>query len=473
MVTMAKHYSAFFKRSHKDFVKKGVFDGYIGKDAKLHVDPLLLKHCTTPEFIGAYDKLLNHFKKLLHLVPDSDKEITKLRRNTIVKHLTFPEFCFIGLGYGENTNAGKGITGTKAEQLADTAIEIIQDGVEDPEIFLLINIFQEKIGADGISDIMVWTLREEFIKYTQRIAKDFGFRTTTFDGLYTLPYFFSPYRGGMKTSPIIFVPTEIIRNLPRAEYRDGHFYSDYNDEIRRRISKDIGLAMRDMHDKKLLRQKLMSHPQVMSKMASIYRNLKGMAYNFDLDDKFIYATAVIEELIGQEPLPLKAKENSLEAILYIARQICLQFKKMVEDNRMSELLYYQGRFKGEKTVQRLFLLMADAYCNISGIDMSPETDYGMGPVDFKFSSGYQRKVLLEMKLASNSQLVHGIDLQLPAYLKAENSYKGIYMVIIANESDKEKCDKLMAMVAQSEMNQTLKDNIIVVDARKRTSASRL
>ena len=47
------------------------------------------------------------------------------------------------------------------------------------------------------------------------------------------------------------------------------------------------------------------------------------------------------------------------------------------------------------------------------------------------------------------------------------------MVIIANESDKEKCDKLMAMVAQSEMNQPVKDNIIVVDARKRTSASRL
>ena len=78
-----------------------------------------------------------------------------------------------------------------------------------------------------------------------------------------------------------------------------------------------------------------------------------------------------------------------------------------------------------------------------------------------------------MKLASNSQLIHGIELQLPAYLKAENSYKGIYMVIIANDSDKEKCDKLMAMVAQSEMNPTLKENIIVVDARKRVSASKL
>ena len=40
---MAKHYSAFFKRSHKEFVAKGVFDGFVGKDARLHVDPLLLK----------------------------------------------------------------------------------------------------------------------------------------------------------------------------------------------------------------------------------------------------------------------------------------------------------------------------------------------------------------------------------------------------------------------------------------------
>ena len=89
---MAKHYSAFFKRSHKDFVKKGVFDGYVGKDARLHVDPLLLKQCKTPEFIGAYDKLLNHFKQLLHLVPAGDKPITPLRHKAIVEHLSFPEF---------------------------------------------------------------------------------------------------------------------------------------------------------------------------------------------------------------------------------------------------------------------------------------------------------------------------------------------------------------------------------------------
>ena len=108
---MAKHYSAFFKRSHKEFVAKGVFDGFVGKDARLHVDPLLLKRCKTHEFVGAYEKLLDHFRKLLTLVPERDKPITNLRYKSIVQHLSFPEFHFIGLGFGDNSRAGKGITG--------------------------------------------------------------------------------------------------------------------------------------------------------------------------------------------------------------------------------------------------------------------------------------------------------------------------------------------------------------------------
>lgn len=470
---MAKHYSEFFKRSHKEFVEKGVFDGYVGKDARLHVDPLLLKQSRTPEFVGAYNKLLNHFKRLLHLVPVGDKPITPLRQKAIIEHLSFPEFYFIGLGFGENSKAGKGITGRKAELLAGTAIEIIQDGIEDPEIFLLVNLFQEKIGADGISDIMIWTLREEFINYTQRVAREFGFKTTKFDNKYDLPYFYSPHKAGMKATPFIFVPTEIIRDLPMAEFRDGHFYSDYNNEIRRRISKDIGLAWRDMQDKKLLKQKLLSHPNVMIKMANIYRELKGQPYDFELDNQFIYATAVINELIGQEPMPLAAKENSQEAVLFIARQVCLQFKKMVEDNRMSELLYYKDTFKDENAVQRLFLMMADGYCKISGIDISPETDNGIGPVDFKFSSGYHSKVLLEMKLARSSQLMHGIEVQLPYYLKAESTSKGIYMIIIANDHDEELVKLFRKKIELQSISDVLIENIIVIDARKRNSASRL
>jgi len=264
---------------------------------------------------------------------------------------------------------------------------------------------------------------------------------------------------------------EIVKNNTYNDKKISMLNNTIN-ELNGKLS-DLNHDMKDMQDKKLLKQRLLAKPAVMSKMAEIYRHLRGKGYDFMQDDNYIYASAVIEELIGQEPLPLKAKEDNLEAVMYIARQICLQFKKMVETNRMSELLYYDGKFKNEKAVQRLFLMMADGYCNISDIVLSPETDYGAGPVDFKFSSGYHSKVLLEMKLAGNSQLMHGIEVQLPTYLKAESTSKGIYMIVIANNYDEELVNALWKRMKAQNIPESLTQNIIVIDARKRNSASRL
>ncbi|MCY1298723.1 hypothetical protein D9M69_439120 [compost metagenome] len=50
-------------------------------------------------------------------------------------------------------------------------------------------------------------------------------------------------------------------------------------------------------------------------------------------------------------------------------------------------------------------------------------------MDFKVSRGYEGKVLVEVKLTSNSQLVHGFERQLPIYQQAENATRGIYLVI--------------------------------------------
>ena len=41
----------------------------------------------------------------------------------------------------------------------------------------------------------------------------------------------------------------------------------------------------------------------------------------------------------------------------------------------------------------------------------------MGPVDFKFSTGYSKRVLLEVKLAHNTKLWNGLQRQLPRYTK--------------------------------------------------------
>ncbi|MBV5349814.1 hypothetical protein JZU71_01240, partial [bacterium] len=67
--------------------------------------------------------------------------------------------------------------------------------------------------------------------------------------------------------------------------------------------------------------------------------------------------------------------------------------------------------------------IASSYCIANDLDISPESDAGRGPVDFKFSNGSKGKVLVEIKLTSNNQLQHGFESQLPIYMKAEGAIR--------------------------------------------------
>ena len=69
--------------------------------------------------------------------------------------------------------------------------------------------------------------------------------------------------------------------------------------------------------------------------------------------------------------------------------------------------------------------------------------------------------------------MHGIEVQLLHYLKAESTSKGIYMIIIANDHDEELVNTLWKKIELQSISNVLKDNIIVIDAHKRNSASRL
>jgi hypothetical protein len=51
------YYSTYFGIKHSAFVDTGVFDGQIGQDVNMHINPLLLRNCEAPEFKNAYDEL--------------------------------------------------------------------------------------------------------------------------------------------------------------------------------------------------------------------------------------------------------------------------------------------------------------------------------------------------------------------------------------------------------------------------------
>lgn len=66
-------YSEIFNVSPRQLEKKGVFDADQSIDSQLHIDPSLLKGCTIPEFVGAYDEFIGYFANVFSLVPTVKK----------------------------------------------------------------------------------------------------------------------------------------------------------------------------------------------------------------------------------------------------------------------------------------------------------------------------------------------------------------------------------------------------------------
>ena len=114
----------------------------------------------------------------------------------------------------------------------------------------------------------------------------------------------------------------------------------------------------------------------------------------------------------------------------------------------------------------MFYGISDSYCEAFDVDISPELNSGRGNIDFKCSKGYKDRVIVEVKLTSNRQLIHGMKTQIMEYAKAEKTNQLVYLVI-DDWKDKEKIKKLY-----DEYNKIdNKPELIVVDTEIKKSAS--
>jgi hypothetical protein len=105
-------------------------------------------------------------------------------------------------------------------------------------------------------------------------------------------------------------------------------------------------------------------------------------------------------------------------------------------------LWHNGKPRHEHSAQRLFFAVADSYCKANNLDVTPEAETGRGPVDFKFSAGYRTRLVVEVKLSTNSKLVSGYRKQLEIYKNAELTARGLYLVIDVGDLGR-KATKLM------------------------------
>ena len=473
---MALTYSEYLKVDHEALLEKGVFDGALDVDSRLHVDPLLLKKCEIAEFQGAYDDFINYFNRFIDLVPlVRSRQTTDIAFNAIYKCFHFKERANTGLGYSVRGTHGRGISGDLSLQLANTAVDIINMGFTNPKVFALLPLFEDNIGADRISDMTIAILFDRFARYTNRVSADLKIQVRGFrynGDILELPIY--------NKRPIIFVPMSILTDLPRAvDYDDIDRVSDYNERLKRKLAELIGLNWQEYQHfhKPQVKRSLFENPACLNEILLRYSKFEGVAYDFYADEKDKYLQFRLQEMVNSHPLNLIQfiQQCTPQSVYDVACAILDQFKKLVEDNYMWRIFSRKGRTPDETDWQYYLLTVADTYIKASNVDLdvNRESNPGVGALDFKFSRGSQGKTVVEVKRSCHQDLLHGYVTQLPTYMKAERAEFGIFLIIREDEKYDDAIRKVYERKKQlqEEGGENIPE-VIVVDARPKTSASK-
>src|SRR5882724_1372053 len=183
--------SRYFTVEPSELKARGVFDAHLGIDNKLFVDPKLFKKkLRIPEFSGARKDITKYFSQVITLLKAS-KQQGDVAWVAAEKRMRFKEENGAALGYGKAGSYGRAVGPKLAKALVKRAKEILALGIDDPEMFELIGLFQEDVGADLLSDMAVSILKPRFLTYTQRVTKELNLRpskNSVIDGeKWTLP----------------------------------------------------------------------------------------------------------------------------------------------------------------------------------------------------------------------------------------------------------------------------------------------
>ncbi|MBI4886692.1 MAG: hypothetical protein HY824_06340, partial [Acidobacteria bacterium] len=90
-----------------------------------------------------------------------------------------------------------------------------------------------------------------------------------------------------------------------------------------------------------------------------------------------------------------------------------------------------------------------------------EANDGRGPADFKISRGSKDKSLVEMKLASNTQLERNLKNQTAIYEKASDASRSIKIIIYFSATERKRVDGILKRLRRERDM-----SIVLIDARK-------
>lgn len=455
--------------------KLGVVNVLLNTDTLVFIDPLLLEESAHKEISeGAYQSYRVRFEKIIKLLSVSNAVDDVPWRNA-KRLFRFSENSWTCLGYGTTVN-GSGFGKDLISSTLDTASQIVALGVDDIDLFMALALFEEGIGPDRISDMATNIILPDLISFSNRVNKTLKIPTKTFKlGTNNHNLVVNPY----SDQPLIFVPNDIVRDLPIAsDWSDISRVVRENEELRERVNNHVGEIWATMtkKQKQRLKKAALSSKEAFQQVMDMIREVEPKPYDFKNDrNGESFWTELLNQIPRDYPCDLSNYADrvlSVDEVLKVVNEILSQFQNLIENKGLwKELWDENGKPRKEKASQRLFFAVAYSYCKANNIDLSPEADSGNGPVDFKLSQGFDSKLVVEVKLSNNGRLVHGYEKQLEIYKKADDTDLGVFLIIDVGGIGK-KYD-----VVQNIRNNFIKEygkasDIWYVDGNQKASASK-
>ncbi len=459
------------------------FDPILEYDTKLFIDPFIIYKKGSGIFQGAHKKIINFFNESLKVVAKADTDTKNLFYKKSKSILVFPEVEELCLGYTVAGTSGAGSGLEFAEIMIEAIKTALARGVQNIQHLEELEILNTGIGADRISDITANILKKELIAYTQNICKKYSIPTAQIK-IRNSDFDFNNQRwlsesinlpiNPKNSKAILLVPQNFLDELP--EINSSNFWDYLCNYENKRLRNDFNFDISQKVDKKTIVEIARNHPDLLKKYIDREESHgKATPYNFKQDYKNLIKWHDRGQIfVNNNPIQLKSPNTNSE-FDEVIKKITNAYKNFVENQGGNELLWNDnGTKRNESAAQRAFAGIAIPYCQINNIDVSKEANFGRGPVDFKFSTGYHARKLIEVKKASTaSRLIEKIKNQLPTYLKAEDVKKGTYLIIKYSRNDEKIIDKIKKEINNLNKNSNFDIDYQVVSAEKFPSASRL
>lgn len=485
---MNVYFSDIFEIDPDIIEKYGAFNISLINDFPLFIDPFLLFNSEKKE----YQELHNEILKYVAFLRDRSISI-HIDDGLLRSWYCFPEVKQTWLGYSEVGNSGRGPGIVFARALNDNLTGIFSDFdttkiSHSPHLEKLC-LIKENAGRDNISDFVTNLIKGYLLEYTQEFARTnidssklkqftvhrvrFNYKTKSWmSAKYKLPHFNDDFvlltprdiltkdDTWINKSDIVDQFHDIVSSVTNEELRSqlGFYFSsnlpkpEYTKKGKEKkpSKKNIATAVVAVIQKypELLDYYIKYKEDHGDDARSISEGRVKEVYNLFVEELSSFISQLIKETDFYKYTGDTLLE-SYERVFYL--------KNVIENQDGYRIFYIRGKpIKREADLHIMFKL---TWCATTS-DVSPETNAGRGPVDFKISRGAFDKTLVEFKLASNNKLKQNLSKQVEIYKKAHNTDKAIKVILYFSRDEETNVKKILAELGIAD-----EKNVVLIDAR--------